>query len=145
MVSLGVMDVTAVADGADALPLSGVRVWLTDALIDRAAGPPGLGIQHCDAPDGSVTVRVVGDLDIASSGQLRTDLDRLSSTTRLTILDLSATSFIDCSGLGVVLHAARTARTRRWSFSLAPEHSPAVAQLIAFAGAGPSLIDDRSA
>jgi hypothetical protein len=112
------MNVAVDVGGAD--PLSDIRISLTDAWIDPAAGPPGLGIQHCCAPDGSVTVRVLGDLD------------------------LSATRFTDCSGLGVVLHAARTSLARRWSFTLDRERSPSVARLIALAGVGPSLIDDRN-
>jgi anti-anti-sigma factor len=119
--------------------LEGVRVWLTDAWIDGAAGPAGLGIQHTCAADGSVVVRVLGDLDLCSAPELRAALDRLAATTRLTILDLSATRFIDCTGLGVVLHAARTSRVRQWSFTLARERSAPVTRLIDLVGVGTTL------
>jgi anti-anti-sigma factor len=121
-----------------------VRVWLTDAWIDGAAGPSGLGIQHCGAADGSVVVRVLGDLDLCSAPELRAALDRLAATTRLTILDLSATRFIDCAGLGVVLDAARSSRARHWSFTLARERSAPVIRLIDLVGVGPALADEYS-
>jgi anti-anti-sigma factor len=130
---------------AGTVELHGVRVWLTDAWIDGAAGPSGLGIQHSGAPDGSVTVRVLGDLDLCSAPELRTALDRLAVTTRQTVLDLSATRFMDCSGLGVVLQAARSSHARHWSFTLARERSPSVTRLIDLAGVGPSLTDKRTA
>ncbi|HEX5922705.1 MAG TPA: STAS domain-containing protein, partial [Baekduia sp.] len=109
-------------------------LWLTDAWITATAGPPGLGIEQSEAPDGSVTVRVLDDLDLSSSPELRTILDRLAATTQLTVLDLSATGFMDCSGLGVVLHAARTSHARHWSFTVARERSAPVARLIDLTG-----------
>jgi anti-anti-sigma factor len=139
-------DAGGVGDGRSdvaLLPRDGVRVWLTDAWIDGAAGPSGLGIQHIAAVDGSVVVRVVGELDLHSAPELRVALDRLAATTRLTVLDLSATRFIDCAGLGVVLHAARTSRARRWSFILARERSAPVTRLIELAGVGSALTDER--
>jgi anti-anti-sigma factor len=134
----------AVRIGRSVAGIEGVRVWLTDAWIDEAAGPSGLGIQHSGSPDGSVTVHVLGDLDLCSAPELRAALDRLAATTRLTILDLSATGFMDCTGLGVVLEAARTSQARRWSFTVAHERSPSVSRLIELAGVGPCLADDRS-
>jgi anti-anti-sigma factor len=100
------------------------------------------GIEQSEAPDGSVTVRVLGDLDLCSSVELRAILDRLAATARLTVLDLSATRFMDCSGLEVVLQAARRSHARHWSFTVARERSAPVARLIDLAGVGAVLAAD---
>jgi anti-anti-sigma factor len=102
--------------------------------------PPSLGIELSDAPDGAVIVRVLGDLDLCSAAELRAVLDRLAATARLTILDLSATSFIDCSGLGVVLQAAL--RSGSGSFTVARERSAPVARLIDLVGVDAALSSD---
>jgi anti-sigma B factor antagonist len=108
-------------------------------------GRSGVDIEQSEAPDGSVTLRVLGDLDLCSAPELRAALDRLAAATRSTVLDLSTTDFMDCSGLGIVLQAARISRGRAGSgsFTLARERSAPVARLIALAGVGQSLTDDR--
>lgn len=109
-------------------------------------GQAGFDIEQSEAPDGSVTVRVVGDLDLSSSPELRATLDRLAATTRPTVLDLSATGFMDCSGLSVLLEAARASQGRAGprSFTLARKRSAPVARLIDLAGLSAVLTDDRS-
>jgi anti-sigma B factor antagonist len=147
---LGVVDVSSVGSsvrvgrsGLDPPPLPDVGVWLTDAWITATAGPSSLGIEQSDAaPDGSVTVRVLCDLDLCSSPELRATLERLAATTRLTVLDLSATDFMDCSGLSVVLQAARSSHARRWSFIVARERSAPVARLIDLVGVGGAFSQD---
>jgi anti-anti-sigma factor len=115
---------------------------LIDARSTATSGAPGFGVEQSEAPDGSVTVRVLGDLDLSSSSTLRAILDRLAATTQLTVLDLSSTGFMDCSGLAVVLDAARTSHARHWSFTLAHERSAPVARLIDLAGVGAALSSD---
>ncbi len=70
-------------------------------------------------------------------------MGHLAATTYPTVLDLSATGFMDCSGLGVVLHAVRTAQRRAGSFTLARERSAQVARLIDLTGVSTALTDDR--
>jgi anti-anti-sigma factor len=141
-VSFGGSSVGVERSGAGPPSLTDVSVWLTDAWITAASGAPGLGIEQSEAPDGSVIVRVLGDLDLCSSPELRATLDLLAATTRLTILDLSGTDFMDCSGLNVVLQAARTSHARHWSFTVAHKRSAPVARLIDLVGVGAALSSD---
>ena len=63
---------------------------------------------------GVIRVAMMGELDIAQAKQFQQVLDDLigKGQTRL-LIDLSPVSFIDSSGLGVLLHAVRRLRRRR--------------------------------
>jgi len=116
--------------------------WLTPSwVVDNG---PGLGIRLLDGPDGSAIVRVGGDLDLAASVELQAVLAQLAHTHRLTVLDLSATRFIDCAGLGVVLHAAATCSARAWSFSVSRDRSVPVRRLIQLVGIGAALAGEEA-
>lgn len=104
------------------------------------APPPAFQIGQTAGELGSVVVWVLGELDVWSARELRGRLDDLAARKRPTLLDLSATTFIDCAGLAVVLRAIILSERDGWSFALA-EHAPAVAALFDFArdqGAAPS-------
>jgi anti-sigma B factor antagonist len=55
-------------------------------------------------------VQVAGELDLATSPQLRERLAEAQRAVRLVVLDLRALCFIDCSGVHVILDAAHDAR-----------------------------------
>jgi anti-sigma B factor antagonist len=76
-------------------------------------GPPvanfTLSEDHADG--GAVTVHAVGEIDLATSPQLRELLHRLvAAGSRRVVLDLSGTTFIDSSGLGVLVGVLRATR-----------------------------------
>jgi anti-anti-sigma factor len=100
------------------------------------------GIEQVDGANGSVVVRLHGDLDLCSSPELQSVLAGLLRTRQPTILDLSAIRFIDCCGLGVLLWAAGAGKAKGWSFVVAAERAPCVARLVTFAGAGSALSAD---
>ena len=52
-------------------------------------------------------VTVAGELDLASSPRLSMLLDRLASERAALVLDLTACTFIDSTGLAAILHGAR--------------------------------------
>ena len=52
-------------------------------------------------------VTVAGELDLASSSRLSVLLDRLASERAALVLDLTACTFIDSTGLAAILHGAR--------------------------------------
>jgi anti-sigma B factor antagonist len=62
---------------------------------------------------GVTRVRLTGELDIATAPQLRQSLDDLvrEGHTRL-LIDLSDATFIDSTGLGVLLHTVKQLRRR---------------------------------
>ena len=115
------------------------HIWLNERWAGDTAGPAGQGIEQADAVDGSVIVRALGDLDLYSSPELQSVLAGLFRTRRPTILDLSAISFIDCRGLGVVLRAAGTGQAEDWSFIVAAVRAPCVIRLIALVEVGSAL------
>jgi anti-anti-sigma factor len=87
-------------------------------------------IEHTQ-PDGSALLALVGELDIAGVDRLRQRLARLEQTRTATILDLSALTFTDCAGLGVLTTAqARARRDPAWTLKFAPQISPQVRRLI---------------
>lgn len=76
-------------------------------------------------------VAVRGDIDFATAGGLEESLERyLVDCRAIGIgLDLSGVTFLDCSGLGVLLSIGRRAADLGLSLCLAAE-SPAVARLL---------------
>jgi anti-sigma B factor antagonist len=76
-------------------PLEEVEV--TDLQLDRIA-----------SSDATATVRLSGDVDMASAPRLRSLLEELvDSGTKRIVLDCRSLSFLDSSGIGVLV-AART-------------------------------------
>lgn len=64
-------------------------------------------------PDGDEehwVVVVTGEIDVATSPELRRVLNDLVERSRHVTVDLTATSFIDSSGLGVLVGALKRAR-----------------------------------
>lgn len=69
--------------------------------------PWTLGVRARVVATGVVTVTVAGEIDLANVGQLRDALSPLvaDASVRLVVCDLSAVSFVSCSGLTVLLDA----------------------------------------
>jgi anti-sigma B factor antagonist len=60
--------------------------------------------------DGAAVVAAVGEFDLAMSAQLRDELEgAVSELSPFLVLDLSLTTFLDSSGIGAVMSAAKTA------------------------------------
>lgn len=58
----------------------------------------------------AVCVQIEGELDLASSPQLKRTLEREVSAGNDVVLDLSGVQFMDCGGLHAILWAASQAR-----------------------------------
>lgn len=70
----------------------------------------------------TVTVRLSGDLDHNTAGQIREELDRLiadPSVKRL-VFDLSGLGFMDSSGIGMMIGRYRTMARRGGSVAVMP-------------------------
>jgi anti-sigma B factor antagonist len=72
-------------------------------------GPVGL-VTSTEATDGKVVVSVQGDVDLASSDELRRALDKALLISPQVEIDLTGLTFIDSSGLSALVEAHRKAR-----------------------------------
>ena len=72
-----------------------------------------------DESDGSVRVRVIGELDAAEAPNLQEVLRRLEGEGSDVLLDLSGLSFIDVFGLHLIEEAADAARQGGFGFAIA--------------------------
>lgn len=82
--------------------------------IDRGAAAEGARLEVAwePGPDGLI-VRVTGEVDAASTAELRVALDRALATGADTVrLDLSGVPFLDSTGIGALVGARNRARSR---------------------------------
>jgi anti-anti-sigma factor len=79
-------------------------------------------------PDESGRVRLVaeGELDLATAPLLKAALDEQSGAQVSVLLDLAGVTFMDSSGLKVLVKAAREARDNAWAFAVDPQVGAAV-------------------
>lgn len=92
-----------------------------------------LSISTQAAADGSITIAACGEVDLSTADVLRSSLsDGAQVACELTV-DLSAVSFIDSTGLRVLLEADAAARSNGHSLRLA-HPSRAVRRILEIAG-----------
>jgi anti-anti-sigma factor len=92
-----------------------------------------LEVRTCPDRD-RVVVEVRGELDMASVDALREALDELRGAGwNSVVLDLRELTFIDSSGLALLLHAERLARRTEAAFAIV-DGSPALARLLEIVG-----------
>jgi anti-sigma B factor antagonist len=91
------------------------------------AAPP-FEIDVTDEPGGRKRVTVSGELDIATVPDLRARLRRTARETREVWLDLSEVTFIDSSGLSLLVGIDAESRADGFGFALEP--GPVVLKLI---------------
>jgi anti-sigma B factor antagonist len=83
-----------------------------------------------------VILAVSGELDLASVGAVRAALDELlAAGWESIVLDLRALTFIDSTGLSLLLESERAARHADAAFAIV-DGSPAVARLLELVGLG---------
>lgn len=82
-----------------------------DASGCSLAAAPGFRAATSRDANNSATVRLCGDLDIASAGTARRALEQLDNGVRQIVLDLSHITFCDAAGVRFLLTAQKQART----------------------------------
>jgi anti-sigma B factor antagonist len=98
----------------------------------------GDGFEIAERQDGTRTVVALrGELDLATVDAVRERLEALRSDGRPAVLDLDGLSFMDSTGIRLVLEAAQLAAADGWVFTLT-RGSGAVQRIFAAA-----RIDDR--
>lgn len=87
-----------------------------------------------DVQGGVVTLRLAGELDVASASSLRDEVVRLISEGRTTMaFDCSELAFVDSTGLGVLIGARARCLAANGSVSLTGV-KPALQRLLAVTG-----------
>jgi anti-anti-sigma factor len=81
--------------------------------MSASAPTPGTLVITSAVEDGTVSVALAGELDLAGARQLETRLDEVerANPARL-VIDLESLAFIDSTGLRLLLQAAARARER---------------------------------
>jgi anti-anti-sigma factor len=103
------------------------------ALNALAPPPPEFQVEADRDPDGALTLRPTGELDIASAGKLDRALRQGRRRGDEVVLDLSGLEFIDSTGLRVVVRAVEAAVQEGWELRL--RHGPpAVRRVFEIAG-----------
>jgi anti-anti-sigma factor len=91
-----------------------------------------------ETPDAGGRVRLVavGELDIASAPLLEAALSEHRAAEASVVLDLSGITFMDSSGLKVLVRAANEARSNGWAFAVDPKVGDAVRTVFDVVDAG---------
>jgi anti-anti-sigma factor len=79
-------------------------------------------------------IRAVGEIDLVTVDALRRELDGAREEVATVVLDLSGVTFIDSTGLHLLLEASRNSAAGDWAFVVRP--SVVVQRLIEVSGTG---------
>jgi anti-sigma B factor antagonist len=66
--------------------------------------------------DSAIIVRAAGEIDVATVDLLRRELDTAREETASVLLDLSGVTFIDSTGLQLLLDASHSSAVGDWTF-----------------------------
>lgn len=114
-----------------------------DGTGSALAEEPGFHAEANRDGNNSVTVRLCGDLDIASAGAARRVLEQLDAGIQQIVLDLSDITYCDAAGVRFLLTAQEQARTR--GRDLVVRHpSRAVRRVLAITGELPVICPPES-
>jgi anti-anti-sigma factor len=83
-------------------------------------------------------MRATGELDSSTADRLRMPLAAARQEGVTTLLDLRGVSFIDSTGLRVLLEAARASNTQEWAWFIV-RPSDAVLRMLDLSGCAPQL------
>ncbi len=89
-----------------------------------------LAVEAIENGSGTPTLRVTGELDLVTAPVLRTELELRRDGAAEVALDLAGVSYIDSTGLVLLLEATREAQAAGWTLLLGRDISPAVTRLL---------------
>lgn len=90
---------------------------------------PTLDIRESDA-SGCLRLSLVGEVDMATVSSLDARLARLRAVRTPVRLDLSELSFIDSTGIRLLIQTIGDARIKHWDVQIEPNVSPSVMSLL---------------
>jgi anti-sigma B factor antagonist len=93
----------------------------------------------------AIVLRATGEIDVSTVDVLRRELDAARAGAPTTLLDLSGVTFIDSTGLHLLLDASHSSATSDWGFFVV-RLSSAVQRLIEVSGTGDliMIVDPRA-
>lgn len=91
------------------------------------------------ADSDGVRLRVQGELDVRSARQLVAAVETARARQASVVLDLSALSFMDSTGLQALMGLVGQAKAEGWNLGLSPTFQPAVSRVLEITGVLPSL------
>lgn len=100
----------------------------------RPTGTRWLRFEESYSDSGQLHLRLEGELDLASGEAVRERLRELQRAGTPTLLDLSTITFIDCSGLRVIVEALDQAGAHGGRLTLWGEFSAPVRRLLELTG-----------
>ena len=107
--------------------------------VSAVDGRATFSFSEHDESDGSVRVRLVGELDVARAPEVQAALRRLEGEGSDVLLDLTSLEFMDSFGLHLIEEAADAARRSGFGFAIAGPVPVAVRTVFIRAGAGHHL------
>jgi anti-anti-sigma factor len=84
--------------------------------------------------DGAVVVAARGEIDMSTSPELRAALRDPDVRAALVVLDLREVTFMDSSGLGVIVGQNKRAREEGYRFAVAVEGAAGVRRILELSG-----------
>jgi anti-anti-sigma factor len=96
--------------------------------------PEPFAIRVFNADERAVEIRVAGELDMSTAPQLEETLSRELGAGRSVLLDLSAVTFMDSSGLNTIVTASRSAVPGKVVFTIGPTLSSQVQRVLEITG-----------
>jgi RND superfamily putative drug exporter len=105
--------------------------WLPRIEPETELAPLRIGIAR---EDGRVRVKVAGELDLATVGQLREALAKVEDGDTELVLDLCELDFLDSVGIGELMSAQQRARSAGRHMVLIKSASTPIAQVLASTG-----------
>jgi len=89
---------------------------------------------RCEPRENAVVVVASGEIDLATSPQLRAELLKDEAQAPNVVLDLRQVTFIDSSGLGVIVGQQKRSQEDGRSFSIAVDGTTAVQRILDLSG-----------
>ena len=89
---------------------------------------------RCESRDGAVVVIAAGEIDLATSPHLRAELLKPEAQAPKIVLDLRQVTFIDSSGLGVIVGQQKRSQEEGQAFSIAVDGASAVQRILDLSG-----------
>lgn len=96
--------------------------------------PPSFAVRVATVPDGSVRVKVEGELDLSTSRALDETLRREIDAGSRIVVDLSEITFIDSTGLNTLMAALRASSMNGGALAVSPSLPAQVRRVLEITG-----------
>jgi anti-sigma B factor antagonist len=95
---------------------------------------PVFDIAERDDPDGARRLTLTGELDLATGPKLQQRLTELGAAHRTVRLDVSKLSFMDSTGISIIVRGLADSARDGWKLEIDPNMPRQIARLITMTG-----------